>query len=541
MATTIPPFAPKQNPSPSDAVQVAVEVRAMPLVDSPPCVDAFIAHELPHLTSAGADVPRLFDSNGSGLALNDLNGDGRIDIVLGDLSGPPAILWNQGHLQFRRSELPMVGRARSVGIVDVDGDALPDIVIANGIAAPAFFRNEGHARFRFTSLPGVDRPTYAMAWGDLDGDGDLDLVTGSYDAGRQVESGPNYLFNASGGVQVYLQENGEWRRRPLAESAHALAISLWDLNGDHRADIWVGNDFAEMDRVWLQNEQGTWIETAIFAQTTHNTMGIDRGDIDGDGIPEYFATDMKPYSNAVQTLAAWLPLMDKAAQRRRRGDPQISENTLQIWREGRYVNEAYERKVDATGWSWSGKMGDLDHDGDLDLYVVNGMIAGDLFPYLPNGELIEENQALVNTGNGWFAPAAHWQLGSLRSGRSMSMADMDNDGDLDIVVNNLNSPAQLFENRLCVRGGVLTVELRWPAAKNHYAIGAVATLYTRQGLLVRDVRAIGGYLSGDPVRLHFGVPSGATPGDLRIRWPDGAVSSIKEPPLNHLLIANRLD
>lgn len=520
---------------------VAVRAEDSPLAVTGPCQDTFVAHDLAHTSRAGEAVPRLFDSNGSGLAINDLDGDGRLDIVLADLAGPLAILWNRGHLQFERQELPLLRRARGVAAVDVDGDTRLDLVVTHGVAAPAFFRNQGNRHFQLTPMPGVQRPAYAMAWADLDRDGDLDLVTGSYDAGRQQEVGANYLFGASAGVWVYLQADGRWQGQQLAEAAQALAIAVWDLDDDGRPDIWVGNDFDEPDRIWLQRDGTTWLEATPFRQTAHSTMGIDRGDIDGDGIPEYFATDMKPYSIHPRDLAPWLPLMEAATQERRPWDPQVSENVLLVRAGDRYVNRAYPSKVDATGWSWSAKFGDLDHDGHLDLYVVNGMIAADLFPYLPQGELVESNQALQNQGRGRFLPAPGWGLDSRRSGRGMSMADLDGDGDLDIVVNNLNSPAQLFENRLCLQGKGLVVGLRWPGSRNPYAIGAQAILHTRQGPLLRDVRAVSGYLSGDPASVHFGVPQDSDPLSLEVHWPDGAVTWLEQPLPGHRLTLIRAE
>ncbi|MCW5843423.1 MAG: CRTAC1 family protein [Caldilinea sp.] len=540
VAPAVPAF-PDQPGERAEAVrsEVAVQVQVSPLQPGSPCSDTFVAHDLPHTTQAALPVPRLFDSNGSGLAINDLDGDGDEDIVLGDLAGPLAILWNEGGLTFTRQELGIFRRARSIALVDVDGDGALDITATNGVAAPAVFRNMGDRTFSLLPLPGMNQPAYAMNWADLDADGDLDLVTGSYDAGRQVESGSNYLFDAPAGVNVYLQQDGSWQRQQLAETAQALAISLWDLNGDDRLDIWVGNDFDEFDQVWLQGADGGWEPADFFEDTTHSTMSIDRGDLDGDGSTEYFATDMKPSTIGPQVMAQWVPLMNAAEKTRLRDDPQLSENVLQSWRGDRFVNEGYSRKIDATGWSWSGKFGDLDTDGDLDLYVVNGMIAGDLLDYLPGGELVEENQALRNDGRGQFLPAAEWGLGSTRSGRSMSMADLDGDGDLDVVVNNLNSPAQLFENRLCAAGTALTLDLRWPGPANPYALGAVVTLETDRGTLVRDVRAVSGYLSGDATQLHFGIPAGAMLEELAVRWPDGATSVVDSPAAGHHLTITR--
>ena len=183
--------------------------------------------------------------------------------------------------------------------------------------------------------------------------------------------------------------------------------------------------------------------------------------------------------------------------------------------------------MDATGWSWAGKLGDLDSDGYLDIYVVNGMIATNLFAHLPDGELVEENQAFRNQGDGSFQPAPAWQLGATTSGRGMMMADLDNDGDLDIVVNNLRQSAQLFENQLCGGHG-LQVELSWPGSLNHYGVGAQLLLKTDKGTMQRDVRVTSGYLSGDPVRVHFGFGADTKLETLQILWPDGAVSTIEQ-------------
>jgi hypothetical protein len=534
---TAPQAAPSSGVE-ATAPQAPVIVASAPFLASAPCTGAFIAHDLEHTTQAPGPAPRLFDSNGSGLAVNDLDGDGDEEIVLANLTGPSAILWNQGGLRFERQELSGLRRTRAVALVDVDSDGHRDIVFTSGNAAPAVLRNQGDRTFRLTPLPGVTLSAYAMNWADLNGDGMLDLATGSYDAARAMETGSNYLFESPAGVNVYLQAADGWQRTQLAEEAQALAISLWDLNNDSRPDIWVGNDFDAPDLIWLQDAAGGWQPATPFRRYTHSTMGIDRGDVDGSGVAAYYATDMKPYQRDPATTAQWAPLMETGYQTRRYDDPQISENVLLVRQADGYRNAAYERRIDAAGWSWSGKFGDLDNDGRLDLYVVNGMIAADLLDHLPGGELVEENRALRNTG-AEFALAADWGLGSTRSGRGMSMADFDQDGDLDIVVNNLNSPAQLFENRLCDLGDSLVVELHWPDVANRAAVGAQVMLHTDRGVQVRDVRALSGYLSGDPVRLHFGLGKDAALKSLTVHWPDGAVSTMDSPPANHQVTLTR--
>jgi len=268
-------------------------------------------------------------------------------------------------------------------------------------------------------------------------------------------------------------------------------------------------------------------------------MSLDTGDVDNNGHAEIFATDMKPANKDLATMARWLPMMKLMTKPLTSFDPQHVENTLQVNDgNGHWSNQGYERLIDSSGWSWSGKFGDLDNDGFLDIYVVNGMIASGLFDYLPNHELVEPNMAYQNNGRGSFMLASQWGLGSLASGRGMSMADLNGDGKLDIVVNNLQSPAQVFENRLCGGNG-LAVDLFWPASGNTRAIGAQLALHTSAGTFYRDVRAVSGYLSGDPPQIHFGLPLGALAQRLEIRWPDGKISNITDPAAQTLIAVTR--
>jgi hypothetical protein len=510
-----------------DGPAAPVSVASRPLAHpAQPCTGAFVAHTLDHTTTTGQQPVRLYESNGTGLALGDLDDDGDLDIVLANLAGPNAILWNEGGLRFRREELPF-GRSRAVAAVDVDGDGRLDLVFTRQFARPSLLRNTGNpgARFVEADLPGVFNPLYAQTWADIDGDGDLDLIAGSYDGELLKREGQIFEQRGGGvGIFVYEREGETFTQQRLASKADALAIALPDLDGDGRRDIWVGNDFNTPDAVFLQRGDGTWEPVMPSDHISENTMSLDLGDIDNDGTQELFATDMKPMAKDPATLAQWLPMMDLVSKTLTSADPQHPENTLQVrGADGRWHNQAYERMIDSSGWSWSGKFGDLDRDGWLDLYIVNGMIAAGLFDHLPGQALVEPNVAFHNQG-GVFRPAPEWRLGSTASGRGMSMADLDGDGDLDIVVNNLESPAQLFENRLC-GGGSLLVELRQPGG-NTRAIGAILRLHTSAGIFTRDVRATSGYLSGDAPQVHFGIPHSAEIERLEVQWPDGAVSRV---------------
>jgi hypothetical protein len=380
-----------------------------------------------------------------------------------------------------------------------------------------------------------------MAWGDIDRDGDLDLVTGSYAAELKQHGIKDPAQDPRAGLVLYERQGDSFVPHRLDPNAETLSIALLDLDSDGQNEIWAANDFAERDQVWERSGQ-VWTRTEPFAATSHSTMSTEWGDLGNDGRLALFSTDMNPYDISPQTLAQWLPMMNQMGEHREANDPQLMANVLLIpsgtERDHNWQDAATARGVSASGWSWAGRFGDLDRDGFLDLYIVNGMIAADMFGYLPNHELVEENQAFRNRGDGSFAEAPAWQLGSTASGRGMVMADLDGDGDLDIVVNNLRGFAQWFENRLC-GGSAVEVMLEQSHSGNRHAIGAVVHLQTDKGVQRRDVRASGGYLSGDPQRLHFGLADGTKPRSLEITWPDGAVSRIDGPAAGTQMVITR--
>jgi enediyne biosynthesis protein E4 len=513
-------------------------VETLPLAPSlSSCSGRFLAHDLDHITTVpGGQRVRMFEANGGGVGVNDLDNDGDLDIVLANHADPNTILWNEGGLKFR-AEPMLHGDSRAVTIVDVDADGHLDMIFSRTNRAPTYWHNEGRGHFTQQFLGGVGKPLYAINWADLDKDGDLDLVGATYDASLLADYGQEFLVSGNGGVYYYENRAGQFRLNALATHAQALALALVDLNDDGQLDIWVGNDFGVTDQIWYRTETG-WQPLEPRPAMSYSTMSLDFGDIDNDGQNEIFSTDMKPSGRDSQGEIVLRAIHDGlTAEPRSAGDTQVTANVLQSI--GRFRDTAQAAGVDATGWSWSGKFGDLDQDGFLDLYVVNGFIETSTLAQLPNHELVEENQIFRNTGNGQFRSMSEWGLGSLRSGRGLSMADLDSDGDLDIVVNNLRGAAQLFENQLCT-GHSLQVDLFWPESGNTRALGSSLILHTNHGTYYRDVKAVSGYISGDAARVHFGFPDNAKLQRLEIHWPDGFISIVDGLAANALIKVTRV-
>jgi enediyne biosynthesis protein E4 len=518
------------------APAVAAGVSRKPLAPAV-CGTGFVPHDLAHTTRARDVNVMPYDTNGSGLAVGDLDGNGTPDLVLGALNGTTSILLNQGDFRFARRELrdPESDIAdtetKAIAIVDADHDGRRDIVTTHTRGSVTLWHGNADGTFTSNAVEELVAPAYSMFWDDLDGDGDLDLVTASYDAMLEAELKDSFLHSSGGGLTVYRATNGRLVPQRVNRATQTLAMTMFDLNADGHRDLVVGNDFGVPDMFYIV-DRAKLTEVKPFKRITRNTMGYAVGDFDGNGLQDLFATDMKPNLGNTREVAGWMPLMQRSYERLQRKDSQRAENVLQQQTTpGRFVNRGYVKGVDATGWSWSAQFGDLDNNGTLDLYVVNGMIDHDLLPFLPHSEIVEKNVAFSNDGKGNFTKAGGWGLESTRSGRSMAFADFNGDGRLDVVVNNLESASVVYENRIC-GGSSIEVSLVWPAHQNVQAFGSTVTVTTAKRTLTRIVQPEGGYLSWLDGQINVGIPNGEAVRSLTIRWPDGTESKIANAEVN---------
>lgn len=517
-------------------------VTRIPFAANTGCAGAFVRHTLDNVNLiAGDKGVYMFDSNGSGVALGDLDRDLLPEILFANLSEPNAILWNQGHLRFRRTELTDT-ESRSVATVDVDGDGLLDAVFTRRQQPPVAYLSQANAlatqnaSFSEMVLPGIAKFAYSMAWLDTDRDGDLDLLTGSYDLELQALLGEGFEGQTNSGVYWHEYRDGRFHSQLLARRSQALALAaLPDQDG---TVVVAGNDFLLADGTWAWRNEG-WQAHVPFEHTTQNTMSYSVGDVNNDGHLDLFAADMKPRTADAAVQAAWAPVMAKVLEDP--ADRQITENVLQVQdRRGAFANAATDAGIAATGWTWSSQLADFDQDGFLDLYVVNGMNAVELFSHLPGNELVETNWAFRNLAGEGFAPAPEWQMGLREGGRGMTVGDVDFDGDLDVVISNLLAPAVLLENQLC-QGSSIQIRLHDRQSHNTHGIGAQLVLHTNQGAQMRVLEVTGGYLSGLPPVIHFGFPEPTELSQLEILWPDGERQVLQNLASNYMYTVIRTD
>ncbi|WP_192085244.1 VCBS repeat-containing protein [Algoriphagus sp. Y33] len=511
--------------------------------------------------------------NGGGVAVGDLDNDGLEDIFFTGNMVPNRVYKNLGNFKFedKTKFSGISGKdswATGVAMADVNGDGLLDIYVNySGKGDVNSRRNElwiNRGGFKFQNeaeaygLDDAGNSTQALFF-DFDRDGDLDmyLLNHHIQSIHEMEfsevksirhpSAGDKLFRNDGGKFVDVSEQAGIKGSALG---FGLSVISSDVNQDGWPDLLITNDYIEPDYLYINNGDGTFTDqlTEYFQHISHFSMGADIADINNDGKPDIYTLDMLPEDNTRQKLLYGPENYEQYALMIQEGFyHQNMRNMLQVnLGEGFFSEVAQMAGISNTDWSWSALFFDANNDGQKDLFVTNGYFRdytnrdflkykGDY--YFKQAIAAEKadtlhlvtgmsstpihNYIFENNGNLKFSDRSlEWGFTEKNFSNGVAYADLDNDGDLDLVINNLNDLAGIYENKINP-ANYLQIQL-YQDDQNKFAIGAKVEIYDGQTRQFAEVQAVRGFLSSVSTRLHFGLGDRTEVLSVKISWPDGS-------------------
>lgn len=530
--------------------------------------------------------------NGGGVAIGDINNDGLSDIFFTSNLGKNKLYLNKGNFEFEDiSTKAGIGgtRAWSTGVtmVDINGDGWLDIYVCNSGDVKGddreneLFINNGDLTFtekaKEYNLNNSGFSTHASFFDyDLDGDLDCYILNNSFVDASKIELykvarneadslGGDKLYRNDGGVFTDVtQEAGIYG----SKIGFGLGVSVSDVNNDLLPDIYISNDFWERDYLYINNGDGTFREqlTELLSICSVSSMGADIADINNDGTPEIFTTDMLAADNyRLKAMTIFDPFHLEDIKFRGSYHYQILQNCLHLNNGDLDFQEvAALSGVSATDWSWGALIFDFENDGNKDIFVSNGIVKDimyidfsefiadrenvkkivlekgkfdwrDFIPHIPSNPL--KNYAFVNNGNVTFTNKCDvLGLGQPSFSNGSAYGDLDNDGDLDLVVNNNNMPAFIYRNESEKINGNNYLKIKFSGTSNNvFGIGTHATIYTGQQKQVLQNFSSRGFQSSIEPHLNFGLGATTKVDSLKVTWPDGRVEILRDVTANQTL------
>lgn len=528
--------------------------------------------------------------NGGGVAIGDINNDGLADIFFtGNMTGNKLFL-NKGNWQFEDISAkagfddPKVQWSTGVVFADINSDGWLDIYVSNSgnmMNTPnrknQLFINNRNLSFTDSAMQyGLADSGYTTqsTFFDYDLDGDLDCfiinnspipVNTLNNVNKRdlaAENWPVAEFLRGGGDHLYRNDGGHFTEVSKAAGIHGSLISLGlgvtaaDVNQDGYPDLYISNDFFERDYLYINQKNGTFKdELEQWVQhTSLSSMGADMADINNDGYPELFTTDMLPGDDYRLKTTTSFENIDVYNLKVHSGFyHQFTQNTLQLNNgNGRFLDIANYSGVDATDWSWGGLMFDADNDGYTDLYVCNGIYLDvtdqDFIDFFANDviqkmvltgkkdevdEVISKmpsnpvvNKAYRNLGNLKFEDAGtKWGFTIPTFSNGAAYGDLDNDGDLDLVISNVNQPALIYRNnsREAFKQHYIGVQLTGKGA-NRFAVGSKVKVFHGGQQQSRELFPSKGFQSSVDYRIIFGMGALTSVDSMMVEWPDRTYS-----------------